>query len=148
MLNDKEKYEKLDWKQKLCLRKCVRVHIYVLNLFSEYSQASEQDTKKEATDKIQRQKSLTKNTLSAVIVAVIGVYFIPVLNGWNWASFIAATMQVSLWVLFGILQLYTNFNFVVQDKVNVLKRKKELISRFVKDSEKGLYNKSIYEEVE
>ena len=91
---------------------------------------------------------MSKNSLSAVLIAIIGVYFIPVLNEWSWANLIASTLQVSLWVLFGILQLYTNFNFVVQDKVNILKKKKELISRFVKDCEKGMYIRSIYDDEE
>lgn len=137
-------YEKLTFRQKFVLQKCVRVKIYVLNLFSQYDITSEQDTHKELTDRIQRSKNLTKNTLSATLVAIIGVYFLPVITGWNWASFISSTLQVSLWVLFGVLQLYTNFNYVVQDKVAILRRKKELIQRFVKDCEKGLYVNANY----
>lgn len=146
-IGTQENYKKLTFRQKLMVRKCIRVHIYVLNLFSEYATSSEQDTKKEMTDRRQRAKSITKNTLSAVLVAIIGVYFIPVLNTWSWASFISATMQVSLWVLFGILQLYTNFNFVVQDKVSILRKKKELIARFIKDCESGMYKKPYYQEI-
>lgn len=138
----------LTLRQRLMLRKCIRVKIYVLNLFSEYATSSEQDTKKEMTDKRQRTKNATKNTLSAVLIAIIGVYFIPVLDHWNWASLIAATMQVTMWVLLGILQLYTNYNFVVQDKVATLRKKKELICRFVKDSEGGQYLTPPYKVVE
>lgn len=141
-----DEYRKLTFRQKLMLWKCIRVKIYVLNLFSEYATSSEQDTKKEMTDKRQRNKNITKNTLSAVLIAIIGVYFVPILNGWSWASFISATLQVSLWVLFGVLQLYTNYNFVVQDKVSILKKKKELIARFVKDCQKGLYEIPFYKE--
>ena len=137
-------FKKLTFRQRYIVRKCVRVRIYVLNLFSQYENTSEQDTRKETTDRTQRSKNLTKNTLSATLVAIIGVYFLPVLNGWNWASFISSTLQVSLWVLFGVLQLYTNFNYVVQDKVAILKRKKELIQRFIKDCEKGMYKENIY----
>ena len=137
----------LSFRQILMLRKCIKVKIYVLNLFSEYATSTEQDTKKEMTDKRQRAKNATKNTLSAVLVAIIGVYFIPVLDHWSWASLIASTMQVTLWVLLGILQLYTNYNFVTQDKVAILRKKKELISRFVKDSENNLYLTSPYKEV-
>jgi hypothetical protein len=55
-------------------------------------------------------------------------------------------MQVALWVLFGIIQLYTNYNFVVQDRVSVLRTKKENIRRFTTGCEKGLYLVSPYEE--
>ena len=103
-----------------------------MNLFSHYAITLEQFTHKEATDNKQRVSSATKNTLSAVLIAVLGVYFVPQLNNWNWASFISATMQVTLWVLLGILQLYTNYNFVVQDRTSTLRRKKETIKKIHK----------------
>lgn len=136
---------KLDKKQMRVLTKCIEVKIYVLNLFSEYEISSEQDTKKEKTDKKQRMTNLTKNTVSATLIAIIGAYFVPLLNNWSWASFIGATMQVALWVLFGILQLYTNYNYVVNDKVAILRKKKELISRFTTECEQGQYIYSPYD---
>jgi hypothetical protein len=136
----------LDKKQKNVLDKCIKVKIYPLNLFSQYSISSDQDTKPEITDRKQREKNVAKNTISATLVAVIGVYFMPLINSWSWGSFISATMQVTLWVLFGILQLYTNYNFVVQDKVALLKTKKECIRRFTTGCEKGMYIVSPYEE--
>lgn len=143
-----EMFDKLDRKQKRIVKKCINVRIYPLNLFSQYTISTEQDTKKEITDQKQRMNSVLKNTISATLIAVIGVYFIPQITGWNWANFISATMQVSMWVLFGILQLYTNYNFIVQDKVAILRRKKELIKRFTTGCEKGYFKKSPYEIVE
>lgn len=147
-IGKQEVYDKLDKTQKRVLKKCIRVKIYPLSLFSQYTISTDQDSKKEPTDNKQRINNATKNTISATLVAIIGVYFVPIINSWSWASFIAATMQVTLWVLFGILQLYTNFNFVVQDKVALLKRKKELITKFISGCQKGLYDKSPYEEKE
>ena len=140
-----EHYQKLDFLQKWQVRKCIKVKIYVLNLFSQYATSVEQDTHRETTDKIQRGKNLSKNTLSATIIAIIGVYFVPMLNHWSWASFISAIMQVTLWVLFGILQLYTNYSFITQDKVALLKKKKEIIRRFTTGCEKGMYVHSPYD---
>ena len=138
-------YNKLDKKQKKMLDKCIKVKIYPLNLFSQYSISADQDTKPEITDRKQREKNVAKNTISATLIAIIGVYFMPMINNWSWGSFIAATMQVALWVLFGIIQLYTNFNFIVQDKVALLKTKKECIKRFTTGCEKGLYKVSPYD---
>ena len=140
-----EMYEKLDKKQKKVLNKCIKVKIYPLNLFSQYSISTDQDTKPEITDKKQRTNNISKNSISAIITAIVGVYFMPQLQGWNWASLIMATMQVALWVLLGILQLYSNFNFVVHDKVALLKRKIENIIRFVSGCVKGLYINSPYD---
>ncbi len=141
----KEDIKKLDFKQRVVLKKCINVKIYVLNLFGQYEISSEQDTRKEITDRAQRGKNITKNTLSATLIAIIGVYFVPVLNSWSWASFFSSTLQVAMWVLFGVLQLYTNYNFVVQDKVSVMRKKKEDIKRFTSGCEKGLYHVSPYE---
>lgn len=141
-------YNRLTYRQKLMLRKCIRVRIYVLNLFSEYSTSDEQDTKKEKTDKSQRLSNMTRNTLSAIIIAIFGAYFVPIITGWSWASFIMATLEVSLWTIFGVLQLYTNYNFVVQERVATLRKKKELILRFVKGCENNQYLHSPYKEQE
>ena len=142
-----EEYNKLDRKQKRVLNKCIKVKIYPLNLFSQYSISNDQDTKQEITDKVQRGRNIAKNTISATLIAIIGVYFMPMINSWSWGSFIAATMQVALWVLFGIIQLYTNYNFIVQDRVSVLRTKKENIKKFTTGCKDGLYLVSPYEKV-
>ena len=142
------KKSKLDRKQRKAIRKCVRVKIYPLNLFGQYTISTESDTKREITDKDKRAQNVAQNTFFASLIAIIGVYIVPQLNGWNWASFIASTLQVALWIMFGFVQLYTNYNFIVQDKVALLRRKKETIQRFIKGAEKGLYDKSPYDDEE
>ena len=142
------KKSKLDRKQRKAIRKCVRVKIYPLNLFGQYTISTESDTKREITDKDKRAQNIAQNTFFASLIAIIGVYIVPQLNGWNWASFIASTLQVALWIMFGFVQLYTNYNFIVQDKVALLRRKKETIQRFIKGAEKGLYDKSPYDDEE
>lgn len=143
-----ENYNKLDKKQKRVLNKCIKVKVYPLNLFSQYDISNEKWTKKEPTDRAQRGKNATRNTISATLIAIIGVYFIPFLSTWSWASFISSTMQVAMWVLFGILQLFTNYNFVTQDKVALLRKKKEDIRRFTTGCEKGLYVYGPYDKPE
>ena len=145
-IGDFFKYSELTKLQRKALNKCIKVKIYVLNLFSEYSTSVEQDTKREMTDKMQRGKNLTKNTLSATIIAIIGVYFVPLFNGWSWAALIASTMQVSLWVLFGIMQLYSNYCYVIFDKVSLLRKKKETIARFTTGCDKDLYKTNPYDD--
>lgn len=145
-IGDEEKYNKLTRRQKRVLNKCIKVKIYIPNLFSEYSTAKDEYTHKEKTDKDQRNRNLGKNTLSAILVAIVGVYFVPMLNNWSWASFIAATMQVALWIIFGILQLYTNYDYVVHTKVASLRNKKEMIKRFTSGCEKDLYKVNPYDQ--
>ena len=136
---DNEFYAKLDRKQKKVLRKCIKVKIYNLNLFSEYENQVGAETKKEKTDKDQRAKMFGKNGIAQIVTAVIGAYFVPMLTGWNWAAFIAATIQVCIWISCGIIQLYTNYNYVVVEKVNKLTRKVELIVKFTRGCQEGKY---------
>ena len=145
-IGKKADYDKLDFRQKFVIKKCVKVKIYPLNLFSQYAKSNERYTHKEITDRAQRSKNITKNTLSATLIAIVGVYFIPALDKWSWASFISSTMQVSMWVLFGVIQLYTNYNFVVNDKVDLLREKKEHIKKFNSGCEEGKYKVSPYDE--
>jgi len=145
-IGEKENFDKLTLRQKHMVNKCIKVKIYVLNLFSEYGTSSEQDTHKEITDRRQRASNITKNTVSAIVIAMIGVYFIPTLT-MSWASLIASTVQVLLWVLFGILQLYKNYFYVIQDKVALLRKKKELIKKFTAGCEQGLYNTNPYDDL-
>lgn len=147
-IDNQEKFSKLTKYQKRVLKKCCRVRIYNLNLFSEYSNQVGADTHKEKTDKDQRSKMFGKNSVTQVITAIIGAYFVPMLTGWDWAAFIAATVQVCIWISCGITQLYTNYNYVVIEKVNKITRKIELIVKFTRGCEKGLYLINPYDEKE
>ena len=145
---NKEQYDKLDRKQKRVLKKCITVKIYNLNLFSEYENQIGADTRREKTDKDQRAKMFGKNGIAQVMTAIVGAYFVPMLAGWNWASFIAATIQVCIWISCGITQLYTNYNYVVIEKTAKLTRKAELIVKFTRGCEKGKYLTDPYEKEE
>lgn len=144
-IKDLKKSKKYTRKQIKVLVRCINVKIYPLNLFGQFTISTEKDTEKEPTDKKQRAKNLRNNTVAATVIAVIGVYFIPLISGWNLAAFISATMQVALWVIFGILQLYQNYNFVVVDLVSVMRKKKEGIAKFVDGCKKNKYDYSPYD---
>ena len=142
---NEEQYNKLDRKQKRVLKKCIAVKIYNLNLFSEYENQIGADTRREKTDKDQRAKMFGKNGVAQVLTAIVGAYFVPMLTGWDWASFIAATIQVCIWLSCGITQLYTNYNYVVIEKTAKLTRKVELIVKFTRGCEQGKYLTDPYE---
>lgn len=140
-----DKIDKLSKFQKQALHKCVKLKVYNLNLFSEYASVTTTDTKKETGDKEQRAKMFGKNSISQIAIAVAGAYFVPMLNEWNWATFIFSTLQVLMWCASGVMQMHTNYNYVVVDKVNKIKRKKELIQKFIHGCDEGLYKENPYE---
>lgn len=138
-IENTEKYEKLKKRQKRILRYCVKVRTHVLNLFSEYNLELKDTTRREKTDKDQRSASLTKNIAFTLVTAFVGGVLTASFDKWNWANFIFAIIQVIVWIAVGTIQLYTNYNYVVIEKVNKLARKKELIIKFKKGCEQGLY---------
>ena len=140
-----DKMEKLTRYQKRAVERCVKIKVYTLNLFSEYASVSTTDTKKETGDKEQRAKMFGKNSISQILVAVAGAYFVPMFNDWDWGTFIFSTLQVLMWAASGVMQMYTNYNYIVIDKVNKLKRKKELIEKFVHGCTQDMYKENPYE---
>lgn len=134
--------------QKKVLNRCLKVKIYNLNLFSEYGIEVENDTRREITDNLQRKSRFGKNGLFAVVGAVVGAYFVPMLSGWDWGMFIQSCVQVAIWIACGALELYTNFNYVCVEKVDKLKKKSELIVKFKKGCEQDLYLVNPYDKVE
>ena len=120
----------LDVKQKHALYKSCKIKVYVRELLNEYDSELNTYTHREHTDKDQRTKKLGKNILSAAIIATVGVYFVPM---WSWSleKFIWGLFQVALWIAFGILQLYDNYRFVVEERAAALDKKAQDISKFL-----------------
>lgn len=143
-----EKVQKLTRKQRRMLNKCIRVKIYHLNLFSEYSNEIENDTRPEKTDKNQRGKMIRKNSFTAIFTAVAGAYFTATLGKFNLGAIIFATVQVLMWIAAGVIQLYSNYNYVTVEKTSKLSQKVEIITRFKRDCENGKYLNDPYEEME
>lgn len=139
----------LDFHQKRVLKSSIIAKVYNLNLFSEYENGIDASTKKEVTDKSYKAKTLGKNGLTSILIACIGTYFtVDWIEKFDVASFIFSIFQVLLWIALGAVQLYNNYNYIVVDKVNKLKTKKELIQKFVFGCENGLYIENPYDLME
>lgn len=129
---DKKTMIVLDAFQKRALSNAIRIKVYNLNLFSEYENGIMASIKKEVTDKVHKAKVLGKNSLTSILIACIGSYFtVQLIQNFDVAAFIFSILQVMLWVTLGIVQLYNNYNYIVIDKVNKLKTKKQLIKKFI-----------------
>lgn len=144
-IGEKEKFEKLTRNQKKVVKKCIKVKIYILNLFSEYEIGMESYEHKERTDSTQRRKSLGKNAISAILVSSLGVYFTFTFTNFNWGSFWASMIQVILWIALGLIQAVTNYYFVTKDRVSILRRKKELIQKFINGCKENKYCTNPYD---
>ena len=140
-----EKYDKLTRQQKRVVRKCIKVKIHILNLFSEYEISMESYERKERTDSSQRRKSLGKNARSAILISSLGVYFTFNFTNFSWGSFWASMIQVILWIALGLMQAVTNYYFVTKDRVSILRRKKELIQKFINGCKENKYNQNPYD---
>lgn len=120
----------LDLRQKWCLRKCIKLKIYIKNMFSDYEVGLTADEKKEKTDKAQRTHNLRKNTFKTVAFSLAGVYLAATLV-WDWGSVINAVFQVLGFIFVGLLDSSNNFYYVTVEKVNILREKQSDISKFL-----------------
>lgn len=121
----------LDLRQRLVLRKCVRLQIFIPNVFSDYGDTVVQDEKPDKTEQEVRRKNTRSNFISAVIFAMIGVYFVPDILNFSWAAIIWSIFQVVMWLVFGIMNFYQNFTFVIIDEVKIIGKKDKLLTKFL-----------------
>ena len=122
----------LDIRQKICLIKCVRLKIYVKNLFSDYEIGLTADERKEKTDKTQRTHNLRKNTFKTIAFSLAGVYIAATLI-WDWGSIINALFQVLGFIFVGLLDSSNNYYYITVEKVGILREKESDISKFLLD---------------
>lgn len=120
----------LDLRQRLCLYKCVRLKIYIKNLFSEYEAGLSSDERKEKTDKMQRAHNLRKNTLKSFAFALAGVYVVATFS-FNLGSMIMAIFQVLGFIVVGVLDALDNYYYVTVEKVAILREKQSDLARFL-----------------
>lgn len=120
----------LDIRQRICLFKCVRLKIYVKNIFSEYETGLSADEHKEKTDKMQRAYNLRKNTFKSIAFALSGVYVVASF-AWNIGAFIVAIFQVIGFIVVGVLDALSNYYYVTTEKVAILREKETDITKFL-----------------
>ena len=120
----------LDLRQRLCLRKCINLKIYVKNMFSEYEVGLAFDEHKEKTDAMQRSHNLRKNILKSIAFALAGVYVVASF-AFNLGSMIMAIFQVLGFIAVGVLDALDNYYYITVEKVGILKTKEEDLTKFL-----------------
>lgn len=121
----------LDLRQRLCLRKCIKLQIFVPNVFDDYGNSITDDEKPQKTERDIRKQNTRNNFVSAVVFALIGVYFIPDIMNFTVAGIIWSIFQVFMWLAFGIINFYKNYTFVVIDEVKYISKKDKLLTKFL-----------------
>lgn len=121
----------LDLRQRLCLRKCIKLQIFVPNVFDDYGNSITDDEKPQKTERDIRKQNTRNNFVSAVVFALIGVYFIPDIMNFTVAGIIWSIFQVFMWLAFGIINFYKNYTFVVIDEVKYIGKKDKLLTKFL-----------------
>ena len=121
----------LDLRQRLVLRKCIKLQIFVPNVFDDYGNSITDDEKPQKTERDIRKQNTRNNFVSAVVFALIGVYFIPDIMNFTVAGIIWSIFQVFMWLAFGIINFYKNYTFVVIDEVKYIGKKDKLLTKFL-----------------
>jgi len=144
-IGTKEMVKKLTIWQKLALWDAIRVRVHINRMFSENSRSARNRVKKAPTDATQRAKSGFSNTLSAVLISCLNVAFNVYFKTFTIAGLIFALIQVALWLIFGFVNMFKNYNFVTKIKPSILADKKSRISKFIAGCEQHLYDHKPYE---
>jgi len=147
-IENKERYKKLKLRQKWVMFKCLHAKMRRLSLMSEYEDGVSSYTKGEITAIRYRGQRTFKNTLTALAPIFVIGYFTITFKTWNWGKFIGCLIQVLMWVLTGLLELYNAYQYVTDTKVSYLRKKKEEIIKFTKGCEEGQYKENPYIELE
>lgn len=143
-IENKEKYKKLKRKQKWVIFKCLHAKIKRLSLFSEYEDGVSSYTKSEVTAIRYRGQRTFRNILTALAPIFVIGYFTITFKTWDWGKFIGCVIQVLMWVLTGLLEMYNAYQYVTDTKVSYLRKKKEEIIKFQKGCEEGQYKENPY----
>lgn len=143
-IENEKLYKKLKLRQKLVIFKCLHTKIKRLSLFSEYEDGVSSYTKRELTASQYRVQRTFKNILFALAPIFVIGYFTITLKNWDWGKFIGCAIQVFLWLLTGLLEMYNAYQYITDIKVSYLRKKKEEIIKFKKGCEEGLYKENPY----
>lgn len=110
---------------RIAVKKAIRAKVY--NMEAGYILGGmEQELKSEKDETIssfQVQESFKTGFLKVVNSVIFGIYSIQLMQDFNWAAVIWKLLEVSVWMGFGYMSFFTNYEFIIE------KYRKQIISK-------------------
>lgn len=131
--------KELDKDQTQAVKKAIRAKVY--NMEAGYVLGGmEQELKSVKDESIrswQSKESLRTGFLKVLNSVIFGIYTIQVITDFNWAGIIWKLLEVAVWLGFGYISFFTNYEFVVEkyrkqiiSKINLIVKFNDIIKKY------------------
>jgi hypothetical protein len=115
----------LQKEQIIAIKKAVKAKVY--NMEAGYilggMEQEFRSTKDETISSFQVKESTRMGLLKVLNSVIFGIYSIQIMQDFNWAAVIWKMLEVSVWMGFGYMSFFTNYEFVIE------KYRKQIISK-------------------
>lgn len=133
------KSEGLTKQQRKAINKAIKTKVY--NMDSSYILGgTEQELKSVKDDTFkgyQAKESLKTGSLKIINSIVFGIYSIQLLQDFNWGAVIWKALEVAVWLAFGYMSFFTNYEFVIDryrkqiiSKINLIVKFNDIIKKY------------------
>lgn len=131
--------KEMDKDQKQAVKKAIRAKVY--NMEAGYVLGGmEQELKSVKDESIrswQSKESLRTGFLKVLNSVIFGIYTIQVMTDFNWAGIIWKLLEVAVWLGFGYISFFTNYEFVIEkyrkqiiSKINLIVKFNDIIKKY------------------
>lgn len=131
--------KELDKDQTQAVKKAIRAKVY--NMEAGYVLGGmEQELKSVKDESIrswQSKESLRTGFLKVLNSVIFGIYTIQVITDFNWAGIIWKLLEVAVWLGFGYISFFTNYEFVIEkyrkqiiSKINLIVKFNDIIKKY------------------
>jgi hypothetical protein len=117
--------DNLKKEQKKAIRRAIKVKVY--NIESSYILGGTEEELRSFKDDTlrghQSKESARTGFLKVLNSVIFGIYSIQLMQDFNWGAVIWKMLEVAVWLAFGYMSFYTNYEFVIE------KYRKQIISK-------------------
>lgn len=115
----------LDKDKQMAIKKAIKAKVY--NMEAGYilggMEQELRSVKDETVSSFQTKESTRTGFLKVISSVIFGIYSIQVMQDYNWAAVIWKLLEVAVWLGFGYISFFTNYEFVIE------KYRKQIISK-------------------
>lgn len=129
----------LQKEQKNAIKKAIKAKVY--NMEAGYilggTEQELKSTKDETLSSFQAKESARTGFLKVITSVIFGIYSIEILQDFNWAAVIWKLLEVAVWLAFGYMSFFTNYEFVIDkyrkqiiSKINLIVKFNDIIKKY------------------
>lgn len=132
-ISDEFDIKKYDKQQLKLIRKADNVKVHNMtsaHLLSDIEEDDDTDKKEITPTKFKRTETLKGIAIRVVFALAFGYFSVSMASEPSWSNIIYYTAQICIWLLFGTMQFFANYGFVMNRYSQVLYRKMNNLLEF------------------